>query len=246
MTKTTPTGKAEPGGRPSPGYRRRGRPAWPERRGRRALLVLAALRGVLGLVAIPLVPALYKDHFVILVLLRPTKEVLLAGGFFLRRGEVNLLTLVLAAVPLALFGVWLLYAVGHTYADDIKAEDGMPQWARRFLPRERIENLARILDKKGRGVIVAGRMAAFPSSLLGAAAGASDMEPRPFLTADALGFALSVAEVVGAGYVLGTAYKEAGPWLTALGVAVLFGLLIVLGRWLRREGKRGDRSKRVE
>ena len=216
-----------------------------QRRGRRALLVLAAARGVLSLVAIPLVPALYRDHFIVLVLLRPTKEVLLAGGFFVRRGEVHLLALLLAAIPLALFGVWLLYAVGHAFAGEIKEKDGLPRWARRFLPRDRIERLSRILQKKGRGVIVAGRLAAFPSSLVGAAAGASDMEPRPFLTADALGFALSLAEVIGAGYVLGAAYKRAGPWLTALGVAVLFGLLFVLGRWLRREGKQGTESKRV-
>ena len=216
-----------------------------KRGGRRALLVLAALRGVLSLAALPLVPALYRDQFVILVLLRPTKEVLLAGGFFLRQGEVNLLALLLAALPLALFGVWLLYAVGRAYEDEIQDEDGLPRWARRILPRDRIEDLSRILDRKGRGVIVAGRLAAFPSSLLGAAAGASGMKPRRFLAADALGFALSVAEVVGAGYVLGAAHKRAGPWLTGLGVAVLFGLLFVLGRWLRREGKRGDRSKRV-
>ena len=216
-----------------------------ERRKRHRLLVLAAARGALGLIAIPLVPALYRDHFVLLVLLRPTKEVLLAGGFFVRRGEVNLLALVLAAIPLALFGVWLLYAVGRAYEDELHAEDGLPSWARRFLPRDRIENLSHILEKKGRGLIVGGRLAAFPSTLLGATAGASGMEPRPFLSADTLGFVLSLAEVVGAGYVLGAAYKRAGPWLTAVGVAVLFGLLLLLGRWLRREGKRPERSKRV-
>jgi membrane protein DedA with SNARE-associated domain len=201
---------------------------------------------VLSLLAIPLVPALYKEHFAILVILRPTKEVLLAGGFFIRRGDVNLLAVLLAAAPLGLLGVWLLYAIGRSYADDIHEEDGLPRWARRILPKDRIDRLSRILERKGRGVIVAGRLAAFPSSLLGAAAGASDMEPRAFLLADAIGFLLSLLEVVGAGYVLGAAYKKAGPWLTAIGVAVLFGLLIVLGRWLRREGKQGDRSNRGE
>jgi membrane protein DedA with SNARE-associated domain len=228
MSKTTP---APPGAR--------------EHRGRRALLVLTALRAVLSVIAIPLVPVLYRDHFVVLVLLRPTKEVLLAGGFFIRRGEVHLASTLTAAIPLALFGVWLLYAVGRAYTDEIQAENGLPRWARRFLPKDRIQALSRILEKKGKGVIVAGRLAAFPSSLLGAAAGASDMKPGPFLRADALGFALSMAEVIGAGYVLGAAYKSAGPWLTGLGVAVLFGLLIVLGRWLRREGKQAGESKRV-
>ena len=66
------------------------------------------------------------------------------------------------------------------------------------------------------------------------AAGASKMEPRPFLLADVAGCALSLVEVIGAGYVLGAAYKEAGPWITAVGVAVLLVALVLVGRWLRR------------
>ena len=42
--------------------------------------------------------------------------------------------------------------------------------------------------------------------------------------------------LVVAGYALGAAYKEAGPWLTAVGVVVLVGLMVAVGRWLRREG----------
>ena len=206
--------------------------------------MIAALRAVLAIVAIPLVPVLYKDHFVVLVLLRPTKEVLLAGGFFVREGDAELLAIVAAAIPLALFGVWLFYALGRSYEDELHSETGLPRWAQRLLPPDRIENLSRVLDKKGRGVVVAGRVAAFPSSLLGAAAGASGMASVRFLPADGLGFALSLAEVIGAGYVLGEAYKKAGPWVTAVGVAVLFGLLILLGRWLRREGKRGKAENR--
>jgi hypothetical protein len=39
-----------------------------------------------------------------------------------------------------------------------------------------------------------------------------------------------------AGYALGAAYKRAGPWLTAVGVVVLLGLLVGVGRWLKRGG----------
>jgi membrane protein DedA with SNARE-associated domain len=207
-------------------------------RGRKVLLVLAGFRAVLSALAVPLAPLLYKHHFIVLVLLRPTKEVLLAGGFLIRKGDADLLAVSLCALPLALLGVWLFYALGRSYSDEIHAEDGLPRWARRILPRHRIENLSAVLDRKGRGVVVAGRLAAFPSSLLAAAAGASGMAPAKFLPADGTGCVLSVAEVVGAGYTLGAAYKRAGPWLTGVGVAVLFGLLFLIGRWLRREDKR--------
>lgn len=202
---------------------------------RTGLLVAAAVRGVLGLAVIPFAPALYRDHFVVLVLLRPTKEVLLAGGFLVRTGDVGLVPIVVAAVPLALLGVWHFFVLGRAYTHEIQRGDGLPRWAQRVMPTDHIQRLCRVLARKGGRVIVLGRLAAFPSTLLGAAAGASKMEPRPFLLADFAGCVLSVAEVIGAGFLLGAAYKEAGPWLTAAGVAVLLAVLVLVGRWLRRE-----------
>lgn len=209
-----------------------------QHRRRTVPLVLAALRGALSVIAIPLAPALFRDHFVVLVLLRPTKEVLLAGGFFLREGKVELFEMLLAAIPIAFFGVWLFFWLGRSFADEIQSGKGLPRWAEKILPPERIKTMCRVLERKGRWVIVAGRLAAFPSTVLAAAAGASGMKPATFLPADGLGAVLSVAEVVIAGYALGAAYKEAGPWLTAAGVAMLLGLLVIVGRWLKREGRK--------
>jgi membrane protein DedA with SNARE-associated domain len=204
---------------------------------RRGLLLrLAAARTVLGIVAIPLAPLLFADHFVVLVLLRPTKEVLLASGFLLREGNVGLVEVVAAAVPLAIFGVWLFYFLGRAYADEIQAGEGLPRWAEKLLPPERIRKMCGVVERKGRRVVLLGRLAAFPSTLLGASAGVSGMEARSFLAADAVGGVLSITEVMMAGYVLGAAYKRAGPWLTIVGVVVLLGLLVGVGRWLRQEG----------
>jgi len=38
-----------------------------------------------------------------------------------------------------------------------------------------------------------------------------------------------------AGYVFGETYKRAGTWITLAGVALLFGLLFMVGRALRTE-----------
>jgi membrane protein DedA with SNARE-associated domain len=210
--------------------------------GRTLPLVLAAVRAVLGVVAIPLAPALYKHHFVVLVLLRPTKEVLLAGGFLFRDGRVGIVEMLLASLPLALTGVWLFYWLGRAFSDEIRSGEGLPKWATKVLPPERIQALARILERKGWGVVVAGRLAAFPSTLMAAAAGMSDMPARTFISADALGGVLSIALAIGAGYLFGSAYKRAGPWLTGIGVVVLVALLIVVGRWLKREGGGGGKG----
>lgn len=198
------------------------------------LLVLAAIRTALSIVAIPLAPFLYRKHFLVLVLLRPTKEVLLAGGFLLRQGKVNLLVLLAACVPLAILGVWHFYFLGRAYADEIQSGKAIPSFAGRLLPVKRIKKLCRVLDKRGTPIVVVGRLASFPSALLGAAAGASDMPARTFLPADLVGGLASIAEVIGAGYLLGEAYHDAGPWLTVVGVVALFGLLIGVGRAVTR------------
>lgn len=203
------------------------------RRWREWLLGLAVARAVLALIAIPLAPVLYEDHFVLLVLLRPTKEVLLAGGFLLREGEVHVLALAAATVPLMILGVWQFFALGRGYAAEIRRCD-VPGLGGRVLPGKRIEAMRKLLDKKGTKVVLIGRLAAFPSTLVAAAAGASKMPTREFLVADGLGGLVSIAEVVGAGILLGSAYKEAGPWLTGVGVLALAAMLWLVGRYLKR------------
>ena len=200
------------------------------------LLAAAAVRSVLGVAAIPLVPFLYREHFAVLVLLRPTKEILLAAGFQARRGDANLLLVVVAAIPLAVFGVWLFYFLGRAFAKELQVGAGLPRFADRLLPTDKIKDLCAVLDDKGPKVVFLGRLATFPSSLLAAAAGASGMSARKFLPADLLGAAVGIAEVLVAGYLLGEAYKKAGPWLTGVGVVALLAMLFVLGRALSRKG----------
>lgn len=202
---------------------------------RTPMLWLAGARAVLGILAVPIAPLLYREHFVVLVLLRPTKEVLLVGGFLARRGDVNPLSVLVAAVPLALLGVWHFYWLGRAFSKEIQTGKGLPRFADKLLPTDRIEKLCRVLDHKGKRVVLIGRLAAFPSALLAAAAGASGMRSRDFLRADLAGGVLAIAEVFGAGYILGEAHKRAGPWLTAVGVALLCALLLLVGRSISRQ-----------
>jgi membrane protein DedA with SNARE-associated domain len=167
--------------------------------------------------------------------LRPTKEVLLAGGFLVREGKVNLGAILVAAVPLAIAGVWLFYVLGRAFSKEIQTGKGLGKIGSKILPAKRIQAFMGVLEHKGRRVVFFGRLAAFPSSLLAAAAGASGLPPREFLPADAAGALVSIAEVLVAGYALGAAYKRAGIWLTAIGFVVLAGLLVAFGQWLRKD-----------
>lgn len=207
-------------------------------RGRLALLGLAALRAALALLAIPLAPVLWRDHFLVLVLLRPTKEVLLAGGFMARRGDVPLVLVVTTALPVLVGGVWLFFLLGKLWSPELEGGRGMPGWAKRVLPATRIRALRRLVDERGAPVVFLGRLAIFPSSVVAAAAGTAGMRTRRFLVADGLGSVASIVEVVGVGYLLGREYQAGRHWLTIAGAVVLLGALVVVGRWLRAQSGR--------
>jgi membrane-associated protein len=199
------------------------------------LLGAAVLRAGLAGLAVLLVPWLYREHAAGLVLLRPTKEVFLFEGFLLRKGDVSLPVVVLAALPLLLGGVWVFFGLGRAYASEL-SEAELPGLAGRVMPKERIEQLQDVLERKGMRVVFVGRLAAFPSSLMAAAAGSSGVSWRAFVVADTAGALVSLGLALGLGYVLGEAYENAGPWLTAGGVAALVVLAIVVGRSLVSSG----------
>ena len=214
---------------------------------RGGFLALAVVRIIIGIAAIPLAPFLYKEHFVILVLMRPTKEVLLAAGFLIRLGKVWWVPVLAAAVPLAIFGVWQFYYLGRQYASEIKSgHHGGPGWMSwifdRVLRPKRVKTMQGLLKRKGMKLVVLGRLAVFPSSVVALAAGSGDIPSRTFLRADAIGGLLSIVEVIGAGFVLGEAYEEAGPWITVVGAGVLVLLAVIVARGLHREQERQRRS----
>ena len=201
---------------------------------KKILLGIAIVRAVLGVAAIPLAPFLYEEHFLILVFLRPTKEVFLAGGFLARQGDVSLPFLVLAAIPLSIFGVWLFYLLGRAYRKEIRSNK-MPGFASRILTPERIEKFESSLDKKGPKLIFLGRLAVLSSATVAAAAGAAKLEPKKFFPWDLAGGLLSIAYTIAAGWFLGEAYEQAGPWITVGGVVALVGFAVILGRSLQKD-----------
>jgi membrane-associated protein len=196
------------------------------------LLALAGVRLIVAIAAVPLAPFLYRDHFLLLVLMRPTKEVFLAAGFLARRGEVPLWAVVLAAIPLSIFAVWLLFVLGRAYRREIES-DSLSGMAGRILTPERVRRFQGALDRKGPKLIFLGRLAVMSSSAVAAAAGAAGMQTRKFLLVDLAGGLMSIAYTVVAGYVLGAAYERAGPWLTALGAVALIAFAYILGRELQ-------------
>lgn len=188
----------------------------------------------MALAAVPLAPFLYRaERMELLVLLRPTKEVLLLAGFALSQGDASLPALVAAALPLLLGAVWVLFALGRAYADCIDDPD-RSGLAARVLPPKRVKALVDAVCARGVVLVFLGRLAAFPSTLVGAAAGAAEVPTRRFAVADTAGALLSLVVLLGIGFALEEAYDAAGPWLTAAGLLVVVVGAVVLGRALKR------------
>ena len=202
---------------------------------RRWLIGLAVVRAAMAGGVVLAAPWLYREHAAVLVLLRPTKEVFLFAGFMVREEEEPLLLVVVAALPLLLAGVWLFFALGRAYARELQKAD-LPGVAGRILPKKRLDALCGVLDERGMRVVFLGRLAAFPSSLMAAAAGAAGVSWKDYLIADTAGALVSLAAVVGIGYGLGEAYDEGGAWVTGAGVVVLVVVAVVVGRALSSGG----------
>lgn len=207
-------------------------------RTKHGLMLLAGVRVGLGLLALPLAPFLYRHHFLVLVFLRPSMGVLLAGSILARQGHISLVAMVCAAVPLQLVAVWLYFLLGDAWQDEIDKDDELPFFATRLLQPKQVKRLRRTLRDHGPRIVVLARFAIFPVGLLAATAGASDMAPREFFPADGAGLFVAAGLVVGIGYGLGVSREEVSPWLIAVGVV---GLVVVSGllTWRIWHGSKG-------
>ncbi|HVT77775.1 MAG TPA: VTT domain-containing protein [Acidimicrobiales bacterium] len=195
-------------------------------RAKHALLVLAGVRTTLSLLAFPLAPFLFRKHFLLLVLMRPSQVVLLIGAILARQGDVNLWAMIAAALPLQLFVVWLYFALGQRWQHDIGSDTKLPFVVSRLLHPEQIRRLRTVVRKRGLRFVALARFALFPTGLLAATAGASDVERREFFAVDGAALAVAMAFVIGLGYVLGFSQHQAEVWIAVGGVA---GLLTLSG-----------------
>lgn len=206
-------------------------------RAKRALLWLAAIRTVAALVALGLLPVLYRHDFLVLVALRPSLGILLLGAILARQGGTSLWAMLAIAVPLQVLIVWLYFLLGRAWQSEIDSDDKLPFVTARLLRRDQVRRVREALQAHGTRLVVLARFAIFPTGLLAATAGASGMKPARYFPADGLAFAAAAGLVVGAGYGLGLAKQQSDLWLTVIGGAGLVAISALLTWYVRREPK---------
>jgi membrane protein DedA with SNARE-associated domain len=209
----------------------------PERpqRAKRALLWLAAIRTIAALVALGLLPVLYRHGFLVLVALRPSLGILLLGAILARQGGTSLWAMLVIAVPLQVLIVWLYFLLGRAWQSEIDSDDKLPFVTARLLRRGQIRRVREALEEHGARLVALARFAIFPTGLLAATAGASGMKPARYFPADGLAFAAAAGLVVGAGYGLGLAERQSDVWLTVIGAVGLVAISSLLTWYVRRE-----------
>lgn len=207
----------------------------------RICIVAAILRLVVPIAVLPFAPALIPGHVPLLLLLRPGKEIVLLGGGLSRTTEdpLLLLWLFLAYLPLMTVGIWVYFVIGRAYGPELRRGEG-PEWLRRAIPHDKLVIASRVLTRRGPSIAVLGRVAGLPASVIGAAAGASDVHTVRYLAADLAGTVITFVLTVSVGYALGDAYERGGAWLTGVGLALFVVLAMVMTRWLQREAERVD------
>jgi membrane protein DedA with SNARE-associated domain len=209
----------------------------------RVVLWLAVARYVIPIAALPLLTRLLRGdvsdgEYLLIVALRPGREVMLgAGAQLLRLGRPNPLLLFLAAFPFFVAAVWVFFLLGRVHQAALRTGEG-PAWLARLAPPEKLEVAQRALARRGPVVAFLGRVGGLPPTLLGAAAGVSDVAPVRYLAADAVGAVVVFALTVGVGYGLGETYERAGWVFTVVALVVIFGLATWFSSWLQREFER--------
>lgn len=213
---------------------------------RRLGLAIVVARFAIPLAAIPAIPFLLVNDIALLVLLRPQKEFLLVGGGQSRYlGEPGMLALFLAYLPLGILSVAAFFLVGRAYRGALQDGAG-PAWLHRAIPPQQLELARKVLARRGPAIAILGRIAAMPATVLGAAAGLSEVDAKRYLVADMVGALLGFGLTFGAGFALGHAYQEGGVWLTVAGVGLFVVMIGLLTNWIRREAEHDDEPVTTE
>jgi undecaprenyl-diphosphatase len=172
-------------------------------------------------------------------LLVPGESLVLASGFFVHQGLLDLVPVMLAAAVGATLGDNIGYQLGCRLGRSWLLRHG----ARLGITEPRLGRAEQFFARHGAKAVFVGRFIGFARALVPFVAGTSRMPYRQFLPYNALGAVLWAVGFVLLGYALGASWQAAERWIgrtsTALGVVAALALLVV---WLRRRARATARA----
>lgn len=160
----------------------------------------------------------------------PSEVVLPLAGFLVEQGKLNPVVAVLAATLGSVLGAVVLYEAGRY--------GGRPlvlRWGRVLrVDDARLDRADGWMDRHGTKVVFVGRMVPLARSIVSVPAGTTRMSRGPFLLYTTLGSLIWNTVLIGAGWLLGSAWKQASDWVGTLTVIAAFaGMIGALALWWR-------------
>lgn len=168
----------------------------------------------------------------------PSELVLPLAGFESSRGRLVFVATVLAATAGSLVGAWILYAVGR-----YGGRPAVVRWRRALrVTNADLDRAERWFDRWGQWVVFVGRVVPLARSIVSIPAGTMRMSLVRFSVLTALGSLLWNVVLAGAGYQLGSRWREvtlvASRYADIAALLVAAGVLVGLFFLVRRRRRR--------
>jgi membrane protein DedA with SNARE-associated domain len=162
----------------------------------------------------------------------PSEIVLSMAGYLASAGRVNLVLVWITATLGALGGAVALYWLGRGLG-----EERLKHWLDRIplVDPDDLNRADRWFEKHERAAVLLGRCAPVVRSLVSIPAGANRMPMGQFVLCTAIGSGVWNALFIGAGYALGSRWKDVEQYAQWFDYAIMAFFAIAIGSWVTKK-----------
>ncbi|GAB3376399.1 DedA family protein [Micromonospora halotolerans] len=165
----------------------------------------------------------------------PSEVVLAMAGYLAAEGRFNVVLIVLAATAGSLLGALVLYWLGAALG-----EERLKRWLDHIplVDREDLEKADRWFERHGRWAVLFGRVVPVVRSLVSVPAGANRMPLGEFILLTTLGSGVWNALIVGAGFALGSRWREVDRYSQWFNYAIFAVFGVTIAAWVVKKVRR--------
>jgi membrane protein DedA with SNARE-associated domain len=167
----------------------------------------------------------------------PEDTTLILGGFLMVQNVIQLFPALSVIYPTLLMTDFLLYSIGKRYGRRVVEH----RMFHRILSLDRLLKLERKFGKYGIWVVFFGRQLLGVRTQIFLAAGVMRMPARKFLFADALSALITMAIMIGIGYLGGSQIQVLREGMTRTKLMIMFFLVLIFLGWSLFRYFRGKR-----
>ena len=155
----------------------------------------------------------------------PSELIMGLGGIAVAQGRMDFTLLIVAGTVGSTLGNWVWYGIGRGYGVD-RLRPIVDRWGRWLTMRwSDVERLDRFFERHGHWLVFVFRFAPVMRTMISLPAGLARMSQLKFLAWTAAGTTIWNIFLAGAGWWLGTRFREAEAWIGP--AALVLGVLLL-------------------